>query len=202
MSQSGDDLPEGVEIPDDLSSLEDAKPVGESGRHVEESVAAVFTPIANGRLLAAVCSLNDVQGRCIETSAGAFVMLDEATVEKSAHAARVLSAFVKSQPVLQMDRRAGQITIRRWMAGEDAGKVAPGLALNNAPGVLETLMTGVQTVDEIAMTHPGKVFEARMGKMEAFKELRRAAKDAKKRYKAMEKNKRESDPNPDGSGDD
>ncbi|WP_062072704.1 hypothetical protein [Demequina sediminicola] len=204
MSQPGDaeahgDLPDGVEVPDDLSGLDAAPPVGETGDHVEKAVSAIFTPIANGRMLAAVCSLNDVKGRCLETSAGALVMLDDASIENSARAAEVLSGFVKTQPVLQMDRRGGQITIIRWLAGVNAGKVAPGLALDNAPGVLETLMTGVQTVDELAMTHPGKVFEARMSKMAAFKELRRAAKDAKKQYKAMEKNKRDSDPDPGGS---
>ncbi|WP_061960346.1 hypothetical protein [Demequina flava] len=202
MSQSDDSFPEGVEIPDDLSGLDNAAPQGESGRHVEEAVSAIFTPVNNGRMLAAVCSLNEVQGRCIETSAGALVMLDDTEPGNSARAAQALSAFVKTQPILQMDRRAGQISITRWLAGEDKGKVPPGLALDNAPGVLETLMTGVQTVDELAMTHPGKVFEARMSKMAAFKELRRASKDAKKRYKAMEKNKRDSDPNPDGSGSD
>ncbi|WP_062076414.1 hypothetical protein [Demequina globuliformis] len=200
MTGEHDDLPEGVEIPDDLSGLDSAPPQGESGRHVEQAVSAIFTPVANGRLLAAVCSLNEVRGRCIETSAGALVMLDDTSPESASRAGQALSAFVKTQPVLQMDRRAGQITITRWLAGEDHGKVPPGLALDNAPGVLETLMTGVQTVDELAMTHPGKVFEARMSKMQAFKELRSAAKDAKKRYKAMEKMKRETDPNPDGSG--
>ncbi|GMA37208.1 hypothetical protein GCM10025876_34120 [Demequina litorisediminis] len=165
-----DELPEGVEIPDDLSGLDAAKPAGETGRHVEEDTVAIFTPIQNGRVLAAVCALQGVHGRCIETSAGAFAVLDDTSAGATDEAGRVVSVFVKQQPILAMERRAGQITIHRWLAGVKGEKVAPGFALDEAPGVITTLMSGVQTMDEIAMTHPGKVFEARMSKFQAFRE--------------------------------
>ena len=191
---------EGVEVPDDLSGLADAAPMGESGRHVEEDTVALFTPIDNGRVLAAVCALNGVKGQAIETSAGAFAVLDDTSPGAVDAAGQVVSAFVKTQPILAMERRAGQITIRRWSAGVKGDTMPPGLALDQAPGVIGTLMAGTQTMEELAATHPGKVFEARMSRFAAFRELRRASKEAKRQYRAREQNRRDSDPNPDGSG--
>lgn len=190
---------DGVDVPDDLSGLADAAPMGESGRHVEQDTVALFTPIQNGRVLAAVCALNGVKGQAIETSAGAFAVLDDTSAGAVDTAGEVISAFVKTQPILAMERRAGQITIHRWTGGAKGDKLPPGLALDQAPGVITTLMAGTQTIDEIAATHPGKVFEARMSRMAAFRELRKASKEAKKQYKAMEQNKRDSDPDPSGS---
>ncbi|WP_297081307.1 hypothetical protein [uncultured Demequina sp.] len=187
------------EVPDDLSSLADAKPMGESGPHIENDTVALFTPIQNGRVLAAVCALNSVHGQALETSAGAFVVVDDTSAGAVDAAAQAVSGFVKTQPILAMERRAGQITIHRWMAGTKGDTLPPGLALDQAPGVITTLMAGTQTIDELAATHPGKVFDARMSRMAAFKELRKASKEAKKQYKAMEKNKRDSDPDPSGS---
>ena len=192
---AGDEL----DVPDDLSSLADAKPMGESGRHVDEDTVALFTPIQNGRVLAAVCALNGVHGRTIETSAGAFAVLDDTSAGAVDHAGQVISTFVKTQPILAMERRKGQITIRRWLGGTKGDTLPPGLALDQAPGVITTLMSGTQTIDELAQTHPGKVFEARMSRFQAFRELRRASKDAKRAYRAQQQNKRDSDPDPGGS---
>ncbi|MFN3866243.1 MAG: hypothetical protein ACK4MD_05960 [Demequina sp.] len=185
-------------VPDDISGLADAKPMGETGAHIEKDTVALFTPIQNGRVLAAVCALNGVRGQTIETSAGAFAVLDDTTPGAVDAAGEVVSAFVKTQPILAMERRAGQITVRRWLAGVKGDTLAPGLALDQAPGVITTLMAGTQTIDEIALTHPGKVFQARMSRMKAFRELRHASKDAKRQLKAREANKRDSNPDPSG----
>lgn len=146
---------------------------------------AIFTPVNNGRVLAAVCALNGVKGQAIETSAGAFAVLDDLSDGATDRAGEVISAFVKSQPVLAMERRAGQITVTRWLAGSRGEQLPPGLALDQAPGVITTLMTGAQRIEELAATHPGKVFEARMSRFQAFRELRRAARDARKSLKAQ-----------------
>lgn len=187
------------EVPDDIADLVNAKPMGESGPHVDHDTVALFTPIQNGRVLAAVCALNGVQGQTIETAAGAFAVLDDTSSGAVDFAGQVVSAFVKTQPILAMERRAGQITIHQWLGGAKGEKLAPGLALDDAPGVITTLMTGTQNIDELAATHPGKIFSARMGKFAAFRELRKAAKAAKKQYKAQQKNKRDSDPDPSGA---
>ncbi len=187
---------DGLDVPDDLASLADAKPMGESGAHIEKDTVALFTPIQNGRALAAVCALNGVKGQTIETSAGAFAVLDDTSQGAVDVAGQVVSAFVKTQPILAMERRAGQITVRRWHGGVKGDTLPPGLALDQAPGVITTLMAGTQTMDEIALTHPGKVFPARMSKFAAFRELRKAAKDAKRSYRAQQQNKRDSNPDP------
>ncbi|WP_084104202.1 hypothetical protein [Demequina sp. NBRC 110056] len=189
---------DGFDVPDDLSSLADAKPMGETGKHIDNDTVALFTPIQNGRVLAAVCSLNGVKGQTIETSAGAFAVLDDTSPGAVDAAGQVVSAFVKTQPILAMERRKGQITITRWLGGQKGDTVPPGLALDQAPGVIHTLMAGTQTIEELSKTHPGKTFEARMGRFEAFKELRRASKAAKKQYQAQQENKRNSNPDPSG----
>lgn len=197
MTESADAAGE-FEVPDDLAGLADAKPMGESGAHIEKDTVALFTPIQNGRVLAAVCALNGVKGQTIETSAGAFAVLDDTSQGAVDVAGEVVSAFVKTQPILAMERRAGQITVRRWFEGAKGDTLPPGLALDEAPGVITTLMAGTQTIDEIALTHPGKVFQARMSKLAAFRELRKAAKDAKRSYRAQQQNKRDSNPDPSG----
>lgn len=193
-----DEVPDDSVVPDDIADLVNAKPMGESGPHVDNDTVALFTPIQNGRVLAAVCALNGVHGQTIETAAGAFAVLDDTSVGAVDHAGQVVSAFVKTQPILAMERRAGQITIHQWLGGVKGEKLPPGLALDEAPGVITTLMAGTQNIDELAATHPGKIFQARMSKFAAFRELRRAAKDAKRQYKAQQQNKRDSDPDPGG----
>jgi len=79
-----------------------------------------------------------------------------------------------------LERRSGQITVTRWETGRAVEKLAPGFALDEAPGAIVTLMTGSQTMDDLAAVHPDKVFDARMSRMKAFRVLRRLAKDAKK----------------------
>lgn len=146
----------------------------------ETPTVALFTPIANGQVLAAVCSLNGLPGRVLETSAGAFAVLDDASDGATEKAGEVISGFVKDRPILALERRSGQITVTRWQAGRAVEKLAPGFALDDAPGAVVSLMTGAQTIDELATTHPDKVFDARMGRMKAFRVLRALSKQARK----------------------
>jgi hypothetical protein len=149
-------------------------------KHLEKDTVALLTPIANGKALAAVCALNGVQGRVLETSVGAFAVLDDTSDGATDKAGEVVSAFVKLEPILAMERRAGQITVTRWLAGDKGDQLAPGFALDQAPGAIVTLMTGSQTIDELAEAHPGKVFDARMGRFAAFRELRKLSKQARR----------------------
>src|SRR5690606_25587852 len=114
-----------------------------------------LTPIGPGRVLAALCGLNRVKAQVLETPAGAMAVLDDASAEGLERAARAVSAFVRNQPVLAMERREGQITIRRWLSGVAGDTVPPGLAIDQAPSEVIALMTGTQTIDQIAQTHPG-----------------------------------------------
>jgi len=144
----------------------------------ESDTVALFTPIPNGKVLAAVCAVNGLKGKVLETSAGAFAVLDDTSDGATEKAGEVISGFVKDRPILALERRSGQITVTRWEAGRAIEKLAPGFALDDAPGAVVSLMTGSQTIDELASTHPDKVFSARMGRMKAFRELRKLAKQA------------------------
>ena len=146
----------------------------------ETDTVALFTPIPNGKVLAAVCALNGIHGRVLETSAGAFAVIDDTSEGSTDKAGEVISGFVKDRPILALERRAGQITVTRWERGVAKEKLAPGFALDDAPGAVVSLMTGSQTIDELAATHPDKVFDARMGRMKAFRELRKLSKQAQR----------------------
>ncbi len=56
-------------------------------------IAAVFTPIPNGMVLAALCALNGSKGQVLETSAGAIAVLDDATPDNLHGAAHYVSSF-------------------------------------------------------------------------------------------------------------
>ena len=71
----------------------------------------------------------------------------------------------------------------RWENGEAREKLAPGFALDAAPGAVVSLMSGAQTMDDLAAVHPEKVFDARMSRVAAFRELRKFAKQAKQQLK-------------------
>lgn len=145
----------------------------------EPATVALFTSIPNGKVLAAVCAVNAIKGKVLETSAGAFAVLDDTSEGATTQAGQAISMFVKTVPILAMERRDGQITVTQWESGESKGTLAPGFALDQAPGVIVSLMTGSQTIEQIAETHPDKVFDARMGRMKAVRELRKLAKQAR-----------------------
>jgi hypothetical protein len=153
--------------------------MGEQPQDVPPATVAILTPIPNGKVLAAVCAVNGIQGQVIETSAGAFAVLDDASQGATDQAGQAISTFVKAQPILAMERRDGHITVTQWLAGENKGNLPPGLALDQAPGAITTLMTGAQTIDELAQTHPDKVHTARMGRLKAVRELRKLGKQAR-----------------------
>lgn len=149
-------------------------------QEAESDTVALLTPIPNGKVLAAICSLNKIDGKVIETGAGAFAVLDDTSEGSTDRAGKVISAFVKERPMLAMERRGGQITIHRWLAGEKGEQLSPGFALDDAPGAITTLMMGTETIDGLAVTHPDKAHDANMSRIKAFRELRKLAKQAKR----------------------
>ncbi len=146
----------------------------------ESDTVALFTPIPNGKVLAAVCAINGLRGRVLETAAGAFAVLDDTSAGATEKAGEVISGFVKDRPILALERRAGQISVTRWEAGVAREQLAPGFALDEAPGAVVTLMTGAQTMDDLAAVHPDKVFDARMGRIAGFRALRKLSKQAQR----------------------
>lgn len=149
-------------------------------RHLEQDTVALLTPIPNGKVLAAICGLNRIPARVIETSAGAFAVISDTSEGAADAAAAAVSAFVKDRPMLAMERRAGQVSIHRWQAGQQGDSVPPGLALDQAPGAITALMMGTQTIEELSATHQDKVFDAPRSRWRAFRQLRSLARDAKR----------------------
>lgn len=161
--------------------MAEATPPGDSAAaSAESATVALLTPIPNGKVLAAICSLNSIGGKVIETGAGAFAVLNDTSEGAVDHAGKVISTFVKDRPMLAMERRGGHITIHRWTAGVKGESISPGFALDEAPGAIADLMMGTETIDGLAVTHPDKVHDANMGRVQAFRQLRKLAKEAKR----------------------
>ncbi len=144
------------------------------------ATAALLTPIPNGKVLAALFGVNGLKGRVLENAAGTLAVLDDSSDRALHSAAAIISNFAKDAPLLALVRREGQITVWKYFQGERGDTQAPGLILNEAPGVVSSIMSGAQTIDDIAATHPDKVFDAHMGRFAAFRLLRASAKLAKR----------------------
>ncbi len=160
--------------------MNDATPASDAVTPGQDAIAAILTPIPSGRVLAALCALNGTRGQVIETSAGAMAVLDDASPGTVENLAAAVSGFAQEHPLLALERRDGQVSVWRYQAGRKGESLPPGLALNEAPGVVTTLMSGSQTIEQLAQTHPDKVFTARMSRFKAFRELRKLARKAKK----------------------
>lgn len=160
--------------------MADGTAAQEAAASAEEATVALLTPIPNGKVVAAICSLNNIGGKVIETGAGAFAVLDDTSEGAVDHAGKVISTFVKDRPMLAMERRGGHITIHRWTAGAKGESLSPGFALDQAPGAITGLMMGTETIEELAVTHPDKVHDADMSRLKALMALRKLAKQAKR----------------------
>jgi hypothetical protein len=137
------DLPDGLTIPDDLSSLgaSDDDPV---------TMALVVTQVASAGPLAAACSLASLAIDVVPSPVGAIALPRDPRA--GAEAAAVISRLLKTIPVVLLERRASQITATRWAAGVQGDELPPGLVLSDAPAVLEDLLLGgVQAGDLIGV---------------------------------------------------
>ncbi len=155
------------------------KPEPTTEPHLEKDVVAFLTPVPNGKVLAAYCALAGVDAEVIESAGGTFALLKDGSPKAAEIAARTMSTLVKNLPLLAMERRAGQISIHQWNAGEQGASLPPGLALDKAPTAITRLMTGVVTIDEVREAHPDTVYSSAMGRLKAVRELRKAAKQVK-----------------------
>jgi hypothetical protein len=67
-----------------------------------------------------------------------------------------------------------------YFAGHHVKSLPAGLALADAPGVLLSLASGGQTMDDLAETHPDKVFAADGSKWSAFWALQKLGREGRK----------------------
>ncbi|WP_062465094.1 hypothetical protein [Demequina soli] len=143
-------------------------------------VALLLTPIPSPRFLTALCALTKVRGRVLETSGGPVAVLDDASPESAERSARAVSGFLKGSEFLLAESRAGNVRVQSWKGGAVAEELPAGLVLADSPGVVTSLLTGVQTLDQVAETHDEKIHSTDIGRVKAYRELLRETKALKK----------------------
>ncbi len=135
-----EDLPEGIEVPDDLSSLLD-------GPAEDPSVVLVITQVAVPAPLAAACAIAKVDVDVVPTDIGAIAVLRDPLA--AAAGAGAISKLLRTLPVILLERREGQISATRWTSGERGDQLPAGLVLSDAPAVLEDLLLGAVQAGEV-----------------------------------------------------
>ncbi|WP_062518417.1 hypothetical protein [Demequina gelatinilytica] len=159
----------------------------EQGQPVPDAtgeVAVVMTPIPRAGFVAALCGLHKVRGQVLETSGGPIVVLDDASETAAVQSVRALSGFLKGAPFLLALARDGQVQMQEWRGGALTSRPAPGIALADSPGVVTTLLSGTQTIDQVAQTHQDKVRSTSMSRFAAYRALLKETKELKKEGRA------------------
>jgi len=138
---SDDEIPDDFEVPDDLSSILDGGPE-------QPSVVLLLTPVAQAAPLAATCVIAKVEADVVLSDVGAIGVLRDRSAARAA--ASAVSQLLRQVPIVLLERREGQITATRWVAGAQQGdNLPPGLVLSDAPAVLEDLLLGSVEIGEL-----------------------------------------------------
>ncbi|MFE6969898.1 hypothetical protein [Isoptericola sp. NPDC057653] len=164
-----DELPEGFEVPDDLSGLD--------GTSADPDLAVLITQIAGAEPLAAACALAELDVDAAPTPVGALAVLRSTGDDAPAQAAAAISKLVAGVPLVLVTRQGEQLTCVRYVDGAAEGELPPGLVLGGAPEALEDLVTGQITVADL----PGVVPSASIGRFKAMRMLTGAARKARKK---------------------
>lgn len=159
---------EGLEIPDDLSSLTAGS---------DPELVALVTQIAGAEPLAAACSLAQVEADVVATDVGAVAVLRDRSGDAPARAAAALSTLVKGVPLILVERRGEQLRMTRWSDGAAGDSLAPGLVLGGAPEALEDLLTGSTVVADL----DGVVASSSISRWKAMRLLTAAGRRARKK---------------------
>jgi hypothetical protein len=149
-----------------------------------QDTVALFTPVANGKVLAAICALNGCRCDVIEVAKGTLAIMEDTSEGVVDRAASGLAAFAKDATVLAMERREGQLSVVSWTAGVRGDDLPPGLALDRAPDIVVDLMTGAVTIDDVLARDRSKVHSGRMGRFHAFWRLRKLARQSRREHAA------------------
>ncbi|WP_291758556.1 hypothetical protein [Cellulomonas sp. 73-145] len=150
-----DDPLAGLQIPDDLSELDDEVP----------SVALVVTPVADPAPLAATCALAKVDVDAVPSDVGAIAVLRDPGAGERAAAA--ISELLRAVPVVLLERREQQVSATHWVGGERTRDLPPGLVLSDAPELLENLLLGGLRAADV----PGTVTSVGMTRWKALRTL-------------------------------
>lgn len=164
-----DALPDGVEIPDDLSAL--------TGTRKDPELAVLLTQIAGAEPLAAACALAELDVDAAPTPVGALAVLRNTGDDAPDRAATAISRLVSGVPLVLVTRWGEQLTCVRYQDGAAAGELPPGLVLGGAPDALEDLLTGQIAVSDL----PGVVASTGIGRIKAMRMLSGAARKGRKK---------------------
>jgi hypothetical protein len=164
-----DNLPDEIEIPDDLSGLTEPT-------HDPE-LAVLITQIAGAEPLAAACSLAQIEVDAVPTPVGALAVLRDRSGDAPDRAAVTVSQLVKGVPLILATRRGEQLTCVRYQDGASEGTLPPGLVLGGAPEALEDLLTGQVQVSDL----PDVVPSSSISRLKAMRLLTGAARKARKK---------------------
>ncbi len=145
----------------------------EAPEYLSRDIAALLTPIASGKALAAICALNSSKCDVIEVPQGTFAVMVESDRGRADQAATAVSSIQRDIVMVTAERHEGQVTVRRWAPGVKGEQIAPGLALDEAPAIVRDIMLGITTMEEIAAANPEMVIPGRMGRIKAFRVLRK-----------------------------
>ena len=128
-----------VTIPDDISSL--TAPGG-------LELAALMTPLKDASMLAALCSLCELAADAFPTASGAIAALHgtelggKVSPEAGESAAHKLTRALPGLPIVLLTRADGQLTASRYVNGQEAQQLAPGLLLSSAEDAVVDIFTG------------------------------------------------------------
>ncbi|MCA5893117.1 hypothetical protein LEP48_07075 [Isoptericola sp. NEAU-Y5] len=162
-------LPDGLEIPDDLSEL--------TGARKDPELAVLITQIAGAEPLAAACALADLDVDAVATPVGALAVLRDTSNDAPDHAAVAVSKLVAGVPLVLVTRWGEQLTCVRYADGAADGELPPGLVLGGAPEALEDLLTGQLHVADL----PDVVPSSGIGRFKAMRMLGGAARKTRKK---------------------
>lgn len=120
-----------------------------SGANGAEHQVIVLTPFAQSTQLAAACVLSDIHGHVVPIGAYHAVAVDDPDFERAREQAATLSKIAGRMDVLLLIRREGQIDASQWRRGAHEADVPAGLALSKLPSVLEQLLLGSTTPEQV-----------------------------------------------------
>ena len=187
-----DGFPEGLSIPDDLSSLSEqgASPTPPAGSAPvdasladtapadaapEHKIAIILTQVATAEALAAACAINKLVVDAVPSPLGAYAICRDTSADAPAALARAVSTLVKSVPLILFEAAGGQVKASQWQGGKRLGDMPAALVLDGAPHEFEDLLLGTTTVHDL----PGVVSSAGMSRWKAMRAL--AGKSRKQR---------------------
>ncbi len=152
--------------------------------YLSRDTVALFTPVANGKVLAAICALNGCRCDVLEVAKGTLAIMVDTSEGAGDRAAIGLAAFAKDATVLAMERRDGQLSVVSFKGGVRGDELPPGLALDRAPDVVVSLMAGAVTIEDLLARDPSKVHSGRVGRFRAFWRLRKLASEGRREQAA------------------